>query len=117
MSNATGDRTPENSVSIDADCSDSLQVKFDRLFDVTKRYCECTEAQVRGEHFRDMSATVQWLEGAGQTYGWPQCFARLERGLKWVVAKLRTHHSTRPGITAICDKAERCLRGLEIEDQ
>lgn len=117
MSNATDQQTPETSVSIDADCSDSLQVKFDRLFDVTKRYCECDHAQLRGEHFRDMAATVQALEGTATTYGWPQCFARIERGMWWVVKKLRTHHSTRPGITAICDRAERCLRGLEIEDQ
>ncbi len=98
-----------------ADHIKQLQLKFDRLFDVTKRYVECEHAQLRGEHFRDMAATIEALEGTQMTYGWPQCFSRVEKALKWVIEKLRTHHSSRPGITAICDRAERCLiAGSEI---
>ena len=91
----------------------SLQEKFDRLFDCAKRYVECDMAQVRGEHFRDLAGTIQWLEGEPDAVGWPQCYRRLELGMVWVIKALRMH-SSRPAIEAICDQAQRCLRGLWI---
>lgn len=94
----------------------ALRTNYDRLFDVTKRYCDCEHPQIRGQLFTDMAGTVNSLEG-NPAYGWPQCYERLERGLRWVVEKLRTHHSARPGINTICQKAERCLKGFEIDGE
>lgn len=98
-----------------ADVIEQQRRDFGRMFGVAKTYCT-SPAQVRGECYRDLNGTVEFYEGHDDAFGWPACFRRVENGLKHLIQKLRSHHSTRPGITTICEKAERCLRGFNIDD-
>ena len=98
-----------------ADLIEQQRRDFGRMFGVAKTYCTAP-AQLRGECYRDLNGTVEFYEGWSDAFGWPACFRRVENGLKYVITTLRSHHSTRPGITTICEQAERCLRGFNIDD-
>lgn len=66
---------------------EKLKGDYAKLYGVVRTYCEA-DPQIRGEAYRDMEATTEWLDGGDPGRGWPMCYERLERELDEAKAEI-----------------------------
>ena len=48
---------------------------YAKLYGCVRGYCNA-DPQVRGEAYRDLEATLQYVDGYDAEYGWPACYER-----------------------------------------
>lgn len=71
---------------------------YAKLYGCVRAYCNA-DPQVRGEAYRDMEATLQYVDGYDAEYGWPSCYERKFREVKELREKLDEERRIRTDIT------------------
>ena len=74
-----------------------LKSFYAKLYGCVRGYCNA-DPQVRGEAYRDLEATLQYVDGYDAEYGWPACYERKFREVKELREKLEEERRIRVDI-------------------